>query len=228
LKYLAIVITFIGVGLLFAFVLITKIPSMNSPSAYADLVLKEDGSSNVVSAIYLDYRLYDSLFEVLVFASAILGISYYISHFPEAGEVPPSDSKLFFIATIAFAPVVAVWGIYILLTGHLSPGGAFSGGAIGASGILFLALAIGSKKTERAFHKMHLESLEKCALLALASYILLGAFNKGFFSPLFWVGTPRKFFSGRGAIILNISIGIKVFVGGWTILYLFSRHRESV
>ncbi len=227
-KRFASIATLIGAGILFIFILMTRIPPMNSSSIYAKSVLREDGSINMVSAIYLDYRLYDSLFEVLVFTSAILGVSYYIAHFPEAGEVFPSNSKLTFIAIVASAPMVVCWGIYTLLTGHISPGGAFSGGAIGASGILFLSLAIGSRKAEMPFHKMRLEALEKYALLLIASYIVLGIFDKGLFSPLFWIGIPGAFLSGRGAIVLNVSIGIKVFVGGWAILYLFSRHRESV
>ena len=39
-------------------------------------------------------------------------------------------------------PMVFVFGVYVFVNGHLTPGGGFQGGAIVASGVLLLLLAL--------------------------------------------------------------------------------------
>ncbi len=43
---------------------------------YIENSVKETGSQNVVTGIYLDYRLYDSLFESLLLLISAVGIHY--------------------------------------------------------------------------------------------------------------------------------------------------------
>ncbi len=187
-----------------------------------------DGSANIVSAIYLNFRLYDTLFELLIFSVAITGVSFYAQKIRESGEIYPDKSGLVRMELLFFGVIVIVFGAYTATTGHLQAGGAFSGGAIGASGIVILTMALGSAKIHSLSEKLKLEFLENLVIFVMLAYILAGSVSEGFFSPLFGTGKIGEIFSGRGALLLNSSIGFKVFVGGWIIFYEFSKRKESI
>lgn len=50
-------------------------------------------------------------------------------------------------------PLIIIFGIYVILNGHLSPGGGFSGGAIIGAGLILYLNAFGFAKTERFSRK---------------------------------------------------------------------------
>ena len=187
-----------------------------------------DGSANIVSAIYLNFRLYDTLFELLIFSVAVTGVSFYAKRIKESGEINTDKSTLIRFELLAFGMVIVGWGAYTAITGHLQPGGAFSGGAISASGIVILTMALGSSKVHALTENLKLEFLENLVIFVMLVYVIFGNIHGGFFSPGFFVGKIGDFFSGRGAILLNSSIGFKVFVGAWIIFYEFSKRKESI
>lgn len=47
---------------------------------YIQHSLKETGSSNIVTAIYLNYRYYDTLFEALMLLFSVIGVIYMSIH----------------------------------------------------------------------------------------------------------------------------------------------------
>jgi multicomponent Na+:H+ antiporter subunit B len=51
---------------------------------YVDHAYMETGSTNVVTAIYLNYRYYDTLFEALMLLFSIIGVIFMSVH--EGGE----------------------------------------------------------------------------------------------------------------------------------------------
>ncbi|MBT9167831.1 MAG: Na(+)/H(+) antiporter subunit B [Syntrophomonadaceae bacterium] len=111
-------------------------------------------------------------------------------------------------------PFVQLYGLYVVLHGHLSPGGGFSGGAIiGASMILYALsfnLAAGSKKLSHDVSSI----LESTGALIFAGMglisLLLGAnflANRVAGIPL---GTPGNLFSSGSIAIITFGVGIKV------------------
>jgi len=48
----------------------------SSGNPYLTVGASETGAVNLVSGIYLNYRLYDSLFELLIFSMAVLGVRF--------------------------------------------------------------------------------------------------------------------------------------------------------
>ncbi len=187
-----------------------------------------DGSVNIVSAIYLDFRLYDTLFELLVFSVAITGVSFYVRRVKESGDISTERSPIVKFELFSLGIFAIAWGIYTIITGHLQPGGAFSGGAIDASGLVMLTFSAGSRAVHRWSEKLELEKLENSVIFIFLAYIVFADPHGGFFYPGFGVGTLGSFFSGRGALLLNSSIGFKVFIGGWIIFYEFSKRKESI
>ncbi len=69
-----------GLLVLFALILISKTQKIDQAYNLAEVYSKnsyiDTGTSNVVAGIYLDYRLYDSLFEALLLLVTVSAISY--------------------------------------------------------------------------------------------------------------------------------------------------------
>ena len=109
--------------------------------------------------------------------------------------------------------LILLFGIYIILHGHLSPGGGFAGGVIVALAFVHLMLAFGKDVAASKISKQLAANLESIGALMFLSVALLGFFGGSFFSNVLEKGTPFKLFSAGAIPISNISIGIKVGVG---------------
>jgi multicomponent Na+:H+ antiporter subunit B len=190
----------------------------------------DTGAANLVSAIYLNYRLFDTLFEILVFSVAVLGVRFYlvgreeeesVDSIPESGIVRTSADLLF--------PLILLIGIYLTLLGHLSPGGGFSGGVVAGSGLLLCAVAVGADVVGQRFHETLLERLEWGVLLVILLVGLLPLlFHRLPLVDLLPRGKVGRLISGGAIPLYNILIGGKVFIGTWVIIHYFLRHRGEI
>ena len=63
---------------------------------------------------------------------------------------PKNDIILQTVAKLLVPPIM-IFGIYVILCGHLGPGGGFSGGAVIGAGLILYLNAFGFAKTERFF-----------------------------------------------------------------------------
>lgn len=112
------------------------------------------------------------------------------------------------------SPFILAFGIYIAITGHLTPGGGFPGGVIIAGCFVLLTLAYGKEKVYRIFN---LESASVTDSLASLSFLCMGllgyVFGSGFLNNFVQSGFPGKAFellSGGNMPIINLVIGFKV------------------
>ena len=109
---------------------------------------------------------------------------------------------------------ILLFASYVILTGHLSPGGGFAGGVILAAGLLLVILAFGADAMRaRMGHNLAIlwESLGAIGFLAVA---VLGSIITGTFFAQFL--TPRlgfKLFTAGSIPISNLAIGLKVGAG---------------
>ena len=79
-----------------------------------------------------------------------------------------------------FLPLACVYGAYVVLHGHLSPGGGFQGGVLIASAILLVFLGYGSLKVRKTFndHKLHSsETVAEIIYVILGLIGIIGGFN---------------------------------------------------
>ena len=111
------------------------------------------------------------------------------------------------------APVIFLFGIYVTVHGHLSPGGGFTGGVIMASAFIFQILSDGSILEKLRLEKWRLELTESLAIftflvLAVLGLILIGF--KVFFANFLPPGQLGELISGGIIPIGNIIIGIEV------------------
>ncbi len=123
--------------------------------------------------------------------------------------------------TRSLYPFILLFGAYLVVHGHLTPGGGFQGGAVAASAI---ALAIAAFGGTKAYHEKTLALFESGGLLFFLSLGLIGmgvAFMWNFLAgsgSLF--GDPVAYGSNPGYLntagtipLMNIAVGLEV-VGG--------------
>ncbi|MCK4940765.1 cation:proton antiporter [candidate division WOR-3 bacterium] len=113
---------------------------------------------------------------------------------------------------------IFIFGIYIILHGHLTPGGGFAGGVILAGAFILRLLAFGSdagaeKKSEK--RSSVFESLGGLMFIGIAIAGLIVA--QIFFLNFLPKGTPLHLLSAGIIPLCNIAISIKVGAGLFSI-----------
>ncbi|MBN2789282.1 MAG: Na(+)/H(+) antiporter subunit B [Candidatus Delongbacteria bacterium] len=148
---------------------------------YAEQGASDLGAMNLVTAIVVTYRGLDTLGEVTVLFMAGTGIALLLRRKKKkndsgiknraASEILKTGSKL-------LVPIITMFGAYIFINGHLSPGGGFQGGAAIASAVMLMFLADSSFKIN---HKVFvlIESFSGIfyVLIGVLGLVILGADN---------------------------------------------------
>ena len=169
--------------------------------------VQESGARNLVSAIYLGYRAFDTLGETIVLLVAVSGTIGIIGAggFPRVARAKTQRTELIDVVSGKLGPVVLIFGLYVMMFGHLSPGGGFQGGVVVASGIVFLALGSRAGGRSMITEKGNLARLEAAGFLFLVLASMAGLFTgMGFFgNPLAMLGLSPVVY----IIALNVVIG---------------------
>ncbi len=178
---------------------------------YVSREANELGAMNIVTAIVVTYRGLDTLGEVTVLFLAASGVALLMrrrnSIVPNRRERRQASE---FIHTGAklLTPVIVMFGAYIFLNGHLSPGGGFQGGAVIASAVLLLFLAFPEYKLKHGF----LNTIESFSGFGYVLVGLLGIYFAGGFldNRILPLGDFGKLLSAGAIPIIYTLIGLKV------------------
>ena len=177
---------------------------------YATQGAAELGAANLVTAVVVTYRGLDTLGEVTVLFISAAGASLLLRRRRdprEKGLVEESSEIVRSTLSVLF-PIILLFGIYIFINGHLTPGGGFQGGAVVASALLFFMLA---RPNESISHKvlMKVESLSgfTYVMLGLLGVFLAGGFLDNRVLPL---GEFGSLLSAGLIPLIYILIGLKV------------------
>jgi len=107
--------------------------------------------------------------------------------------------------------LIFLYGIYIVLHGHLTPGGGFAGGVIIAGAFVLLVLAEGSDEVRTEIRKWRASFSESLGIFIFWLLAMLGVFaGTFFFLNLLPKGKPLHIFSAGEIPLCNIGIGIEV------------------
>lgn len=174
----------------------------------------DTGSINAVTAIYLDYRLFDSLFEAGILLIAVSGIMWISQHKIESKNANFMLDKyktpdLFITFSRLLYPIMLAFGLYVIINGHLSPGGGFQGGAIVATAILILYYIDISKTIEVKL----ILTIEKFLFLLLLLLSVLSIFTRNGFLFTNFITDANPDIKAIYLMLLNVIIGAKVALG---------------
>lgn len=212
-------------------------PVNNEVSArYIENGLQETGAVNIVTGMILDYRAFDTFGESnVLFATTttVLILLHMKKKKNKEGKVeeiesdrllePKQDAILQASATV-LVPIIILFGIYVILNGHLSPGGGFSGGAIIGAGLILYLSAFGFEKAKKLFTEKLYKGVSFAALttycLAKSYSFFTGANHLESHIPL---GTPGAILSSGLILLLNICVGMVVACTMYTFYVMFRK-----
>lgn len=180
--------------------------------------LEETGASNAVAGIYLNYRVFDTLFEALmlmVSVMEVINVSYEKLNkrqykFSNNELISKNNSEIVARMMGIIYPFVVLIGLYIILNGHVSPGGGFQGGSILATALISRYLVYPNFDIDLDL----LERLEKVFYLFIVIVPVLYVFMQ--IQPENTVLSHKVYM-----IAMNTLIGFKVFSGLSIIFYRF-------
>jgi multicomponent Na+:H+ antiporter subunit B len=195
-------------------------PSPTLPFSIVDAIAQDSGVSNVVSGIILRNRLYDTIFEVIVFTIAIMGCSYLLANERPLGQVYQFPDQSSVLLARLGATISALVGIELAIRGHLSPGGGFAAGVAGGTAIGLIAMTSSPEWMQEIYQRWHAAIWEKISVLV---FVLLSMITlAGVELPH---GEMGALISGGMVPILNILVAVKVALGSWAVVLMFIRYR---
>ena len=207
-------------------------PTVNEVAQrYVEQGTQETGAVNTVAGMILDYRAFDTLGESFVLFTAMCAVTMLMNASGKR-RVRKLDYEVLdyyqdpIIRTVCkfVIPIILVFGVYILLNGHLSPGGGFSGGAIMASALIIYGLVWGGERASRAIPAKVLKIIVLCALGFYAcskTYSFFTGANHlhSIISP----GVPGRILSAGLILPLNVAVGFVVCCTMYSFYMYFQR-----
>jgi len=176
------------------------------------------GGENPVTAVYLVYRVYDTLFEALMLVIAVVAVA----HMSWSSETSVSDGKhsdienynvaIFSVRIIC--PLMIMFGIYLIVNGQITPGGGFQGG-------LAVATFFICRYMIHNIYDLKIEKVLKLEELIFASSVLLAVFIVFLGAAAYMPYYRLPAFQNTYLIVMNTLIGMKVACAFFVLLYRY-------
>ena len=132
------------------------------------------------------------------------------------------DDLIVKVTSKIIIPFMQVFGIFVILHGHLSPGGGFAGGAILGASLILLTLAFGLNDAKKKMPHSMSKLVETGSILLIISLGLFGILSGYNFltngAAGFNLGKTGEVISAGFIPIATLAIGLKV---GSTLITLF-------
>jgi multisubunit Na+/H+ antiporter MnhB subunit len=126
--------------------------------------------------------------------------------------------------------LIVLFGIYIILFGHLTPGGGFAGGVILASSYVLLMLAFGGEFVKKDLPLSLVSKLDCLGAFMFIMIAILGlVFGGAFFANFLFdkYGQPLHLLSAGTIPFSNIAIGLKVGASLFLVIFSLSAYHKS-
>ena len=202
------------------------------PAKYIQEGLQDTGATNVVAGMILDYRAFDTFAEACVLFVAVCAVVTLLKRdgahdvFDAFLQSLESTRENVILQTTALllVPMIFIFGCYVAINGHLSPGGGFSGGSIMGAALILFTYAYGTKRAQRFINF-------KTYSIVVSTSLLFYAFAKGYsfftganhIDSAIPLGTPGRLLSSGLILPLNIAVGLIVTCTVYVICILFTQ-----
>ncbi len=193
------------------------------PQLYAMVLenyVPQTGAQNSVASIYLNYRVFDTIFEALMLLVSVMGVIHFSRHEHgdehEMPQLPPQNFHLGAKSSVAIViPMIIMLGIYLIVNGHNTPGGGFQGGAALSSAFICVYLI----RPEKVINFYSYERMEKYLFILIALTALVFAVSN------LYLSYPE--YNIAYLLVMNILIGLKVFCGLTIVFYRFVHYEDT-
>ncbi len=209
-----------GIALFIKMMIMPNVVAQWEEAPIVELIVADSGVPNAVSGIIFRNRLYDTIFEVVVFTIAILGVRFLLADEQPTEVVNQFTDRPSIVLARLGATIAALVSIELAIRGHLSPGGGFAAGVAGGTAIGLIALTSSSQWMAQIYKKWNAATWEKVSVLI---FIVLAAMTLiGVQLP---TGDVGSLVSGGMIPLLNVLVALKVALGSWAVILLFIHYR---
>lgn len=169
--------------------------------------IEKVNSANLVTAVVVTYRGFDTLGEVTILFLTAAIIAFFLKKQSETRTLR-RNSEIFKTAAKVLVPIIIMVGVYIFINGHLSPGGGFQGGAVIASAVILMLLAF----PNMPFNSKLFGFTESISGLVFVGLAALGAIiGAGFLdNAILPLGTFGELLSAGAIPVIYSFVGLKV------------------
>ena len=207
------------------------------PARYIEHGIEETGAVNIVAGMILSYRVFDTFGESSVLFLAATCVTILLRRdrnnttsrdLRELRSDDLADQKdkdiVLRTAVLLLLPVSVMVGFYVMLFGHISPGGGFSGGSILGGGLILYSRTFGSQSV-RKFFNQHISNVVRvtCLMgygLTLIYYVFTG--SNGLDNHI-WLGIPGHIISSGIILPIDVMVGFVVTCTIYSFYALFSK-----
>jgi multicomponent Na+:H+ antiporter subunit B len=191
--------------------LAVQLPLGSTPMGVGQAILDrapgETGSANIVTSVVLAYRGIDTLGELAILFAAASVAGMVLGHGRAKGK-PRDDAGLVLRAgSDLLFPLLLTVGFYIVLHGHLTPGGGFQGGVVLAAAFFVSFLARPARQPSHAGITL-IEALAGASFIGIGLAAMFG--GGAFLQPLLDKGTLGQLVSAGSLPLLYLAVGLKV------------------
>ncbi len=165
------------------------------------------GAANLVTSVVLAYRGFDTLLELtILFTAATVG-GLVLARADNAASAEPNSGFILQTGADLLFPLLLVVGMYIILHGHLTPGGGFQGGVVLAAAFFIPVLARPGRVLDHQAVSL-IEGLAGASFITIGLLAMLG--GEMFLTPLLGAGGIGMLFSAGTLPLLYLAVGLKV------------------
>lgn len=190
---------------------------------------EETGVTNIVTGLIISYRGFDTFGETHVLFIATIAVMILLKLMKQEkpvvaeGEEEGGDIILTTIARV-LVPLIFLFGFYVLVNGHLSPGGGFSGGAVMGAGLILYSASFGFTSTAKFFNEKIYDIVKVGSLLLYSLLIVYNLFTgANGIASVIPLGKAGEILSAGLILPINILVGLEVACTMYAFYALFRK-----
>jgi multicomponent Na+:H+ antiporter subunit B len=185
---------------------------------YLARFMDDVGGENAVTAIYLGYRVYDTLFEALILVIAVVAVSH-MSYSEQTQAVSEDyseikNSRVAILSVRIVCPLIIAFGVYLILNGHITAGGGFQGGVVLATFFIcrYMVFSIYDISIDTVIRMEEFFFVGITIITVLVVFIGVSVYVPAAILP---------FYQNAYLLAMNLLIGLKVASGFFVLFYRY-------
>jgi multicomponent Na+:H+ antiporter subunit B len=196
----------------------------------------EIGIPNMVTSVLASYRGYDTMGEVIVVFTALIGVLSLTKIRPLRKQLPPAPAAdtptrrpfpILQVMSILLIPFIIVFALYVQFHGDYGPGGGFQAGVIFASALILYTLTFGFDDAMLLIPPGLLKMLSAAGVLIYAGTGVISMIKGGNFLDYGVLADDPVQGQHLGILVIELGVGLTVASVIMVIFYAFYSRAEG-